>query len=63
MNANLSICDSLICNFQELRAASAHPDGDVAQGGALELETGRLSMIRATDGFQLASRILLKLVD
>jgi len=46
-----------ICDFDELGAAAAHLDGDVAQGGSLEFEARRLAMIRAADGFELAGRI------
>jgi len=35
-----------IGEFQELGAAAAHLDGDVAQGGAAELEARGLAMIR-----------------
>src|SRR5512142_600734 len=52
--------DSFVGDVQELRAAAAHLDGDVAQGRALEFETGRLAMIRTADRFQFSRRMLLK---
>ncbi len=55
--SGLALGDGLIGDVQELRAAAAHLDGDVAQGRALELETGRLAMIRTAYGFELAGRI------
>jgi hypothetical protein len=58
--AGLPVGDSPVCEFQELRAAAAHLDGNVAQSGALELDTGRLSMIRATDRLQFLGGSLLE---
>jgi len=58
--SGLALGDSFIGDVQELCAAAAHLDGDVAQSGALKLETGRLSMIRAADRFELPGRIGLK---
>lgn len=52
--------DSFVRKIQELGAAAAHLDGDVAQGSALELQTGRLTMIRTADRFQLAGGVLFK---
>ena len=62
MNANtlLPVGDNFVRKIQELGAAAAHLDGDVAQGSALELETGRLSMIRTADHFQLARGVRFK---
>jgi hypothetical protein len=56
----LPIGDSFVGEFQELGAAAAHLDGDVAQSGALELETRWLSMIRAADRLQFLRGSLLK---
>jgi len=53
----LALGDSFIRDVQELRAAAAHLDGDVAQSRALELETGRLAMIRTADRCELPGRI------
>jgi hypothetical protein len=52
-----------IGEFQELGAAAAHLDGDVAQRGTAELESRGLAMIRTADRFQLTGRVLLKFVD
>jgi hypothetical protein len=56
----LPVGDSPIREFQELRAATAHLDSDVAQGGALDLQTGRLSMIGTAHCFEFALGMLLK---
>jgi hypothetical protein len=56
----LPVGDSLVGKIQKFRAAAAHLDGDVAQGGSLEFETGRLAMIRTPDGFQFAGGVLFK---
>jgi len=58
--AGLPAGDSPIREFQELGAAAAHLDSDVAQSGAVKLKTGRLSMIRATDRLQFLRGSLLE---
>jgi len=66
MNVNerksLPIGDRFVGKLQELGAAAAHLDGDVAQRGASELESRRLAVIRAADCFQLARGFFLKLL-
>jgi hypothetical protein len=59
----LPVGDSFVRDFEELRAAAAHLDGDIAQGGALELETGRLPVIRTSHGLEFAGRILFEFLD
>ncbi|MCU1335858.1 MAG: hypothetical protein JWO19_1439 [Bryobacterales bacterium] len=63
MNANkrlLSIGDGTIREIQELGAAAAHLDVDVAQRDPAELQPRRLAMIGTKDRFQLPCGILLK---
>ena len=62
MNANtlVSFGNRFVGEIQELGAAAAHLDGDVAQSGSVEFQAGRLAMIRTADRFQFTSRVLLK---
>ena len=53
--------DGFVRHPDQLPAASAHLDGDVAKGGSVELETRRLAMIGAAHGAQLPAGALLEL--
>ena len=66
MNADerlLPVGDGAIGKVQELGAAAAHLDGDVAESGAVELEARRLAMIRTADRLQFTGGAFLKLLD
>ena len=54
--------DGLIRHFDQLSAASAHLDGDVAEGRPVELEARRLPVIGALDGGKLPAGVLLEVL-
>jgi hypothetical protein len=63
MNANtrlLPIRNRAVSELEELGAAAAHLDGNVAKSGAAELNARGLAVIRTTDRFQLACGVLLE---
>jgi hypothetical protein len=63
MNANerlLPAGDRAIRELQELGAAAAHLDGDVAQAGSAEFQPRGLAMIGTADRFQFAGGVPLK---
>ena len=62
-SALLPLRDRPVRHLDQLVAAAAHLDTDVAKSGAAELDTRSLAMIRATDAAQLELGSLLELVQ
>ena len=61
--SSLAAGDFLIRDLDQLGAAAAHLNGDVAKRGPVEAQAGRLAMIRAEHVANLACRVFLELLD